>query len=673
MIEFGMDWYPEQWDPSLWEDDLIRMKKLGIRIVRIGEFAWSALEGEEGKYTFDWLDEVMDLCKKHGMKVILGTPTNCPPQWLYKNYPETIRLDRTGSRLHYGVRGHRCMTSARLRKACQDIIGQLTARYKDHPMLYGWQIDNEVEANSCTCLACTQSFIRWLKTRYKSLEELNKAWGMHFWSHDFSDWNEVSLQIPANRQRAWYNPAFMLDVTRWKAESLDDFVRFQYDLLKQATPHLPVTTNFCLNRETPGYHSLGKILDVASYDNYPPNALYGKTEPWSYSNAMVLDYVRGFKRDNFWVMEQLAGPMGCWGPIQPALVPGMIEGYGIQAIAHGCNLEMFFRWRTAAKGAEMFCYGLLDHDNADNRRLGEARKLIERISKIEDLDQTVFKADAAILYGRDQEEMLNIQNQGFDYFDQIRRMHGALTELGIGCDVIDQAESLEGYKLVIVPSHFVYSPGLEKKLEEYVQAGGLLVMSARSGALDSLGNAFSGQMLPGPFSSLLGITIRETDALNGEKVSLHMAEKEEAAGAVNSGFMEAEDKSTCPSFLGEGWNDLIEPQQARTMYVYADRFYAGTPAITERDFGQGQAWYIGTILNEKGYKKLLEQILEAGHVPYLDNLPEGIEITKRSNDKNEYLFIFNNTLEPKQFVLENEPIRMAGLEARICKNRSEWL
>lgn len=652
MIQFGMDWYPEQWDVSYWEDDIKDMKEMGIDLVRIGEFSWSQLEPEEGNYNFEWLDRVMDLLEKYDMKVILGTPTNCPPIWMYKNYPEVMRHDATGQKLHYGLRGHRCYTSKSFREFTRKIIQELTARYKDRPMLCGWQIDNELDANNCTCPSCKADFIQWLKKKYGTLENLNQTYGLAFWSGEFSDWEQINLERHEGWMPGWYNPAFMLDVERWKADSLNDYVKFQKDLLKKATPNLPVTTNFCLSADLPDFHSLSRHLDVASYDNYPPNALYGLENSWMYSNAVILDYVRGFKRDHFWIMEQLAGPMGCWGPVQPAIVPGMLEGYGIQAIAHGCDLEVFFRWRSAAKGAEMFCYGLLDQDNRKNRRYFEIKSLIEKIKRIDDLDTAKIHSDVAVLYGKDSHMALDMQQQGIDYWDEIRRIHGGFTKLGINTDIIEQNEDLEGYKLVVVPSHFIYASGIKEKLEAFAQKGGDVILTVRSGVKDENGNVFEKQVLPSPFSSLVGASIYETDAVGNLTNTIELDGHNEEAG------------SFC---------DILEPNEAESVAVYKERFYSGKSAITKNKVGKGNVWYLGSVLNPEAYRKLFERILVEKAIPVHASLPDGIEITRRENKENSYEFIFNNTSKPMDFTLCGMPVHMESLEAKILKNNVEWL
>jgi beta-galactosidase len=78
-LMLGADWYPEQWPESRWNADLELMQKAHMHLVRVAEFSWSRLEPEEGKYDLDWLERAVDAAGKHGIRVVLGTPT-CAPQ-----------------------------------------------------------------------------------------------------------------------------------------------------------------------------------------------------------------------------------------------------------------------------------------------------------------------------------------------------------------------------------------------------------------------------------------------------------------------------------------------------------------------------------------------------------------------------------------------------------------
>lgn len=78
MIKIGIDYYPEQWDRALWEEDAVRMRALGAHVIRIGEFAWSRMEPKDGEFDFAWLDDAIETISRQGMQVILGPPPTAP-------------------------------------------------------------------------------------------------------------------------------------------------------------------------------------------------------------------------------------------------------------------------------------------------------------------------------------------------------------------------------------------------------------------------------------------------------------------------------------------------------------------------------------------------------------------------------------------------------------------
>src|SRR5258708_14530343 len=57
----GVCYYPEHLPADYWAADFDSMREIGIRLVRLGEFAWSRLEPDPGEYRFSWLDQILDL------------------------------------------------------------------------------------------------------------------------------------------------------------------------------------------------------------------------------------------------------------------------------------------------------------------------------------------------------------------------------------------------------------------------------------------------------------------------------------------------------------------------------------------------------------------------------------------------------------------------------------
>jgi beta-galactosidase len=110
-MHLGVCYYPEQWPQHQWDSDARRMAELGISRVRIGEFAWSRMEPEPGRYEWAWLDHAIEVLAKHGLKVILGTPTATPPRWLIDLHPEILPINKDGITLNFGSRRHYDMSS----------------------------------------------------------------------------------------------------------------------------------------------------------------------------------------------------------------------------------------------------------------------------------------------------------------------------------------------------------------------------------------------------------------------------------------------------------------------------------------------------------------------------------------------------------------------------------
>ncbi len=654
MIAIGMAYYPEHWDRALWEEDARRMAKMGVHLVRMAEFAWSRMEPEDGRFDFGWLDDAIDVVARHGMRVILGTPTNSAPVWLYHDHPETRQCGRDGRPVDVGIRGHRCIVSPTFRRYAERIVEEMARRYAGRPEIAAWQIDNELENSHCTCPACRAAFRGWLREKYGTLDALNRAWGSAVWSGEISDWEQIEPLLAPDCMPDWHNPAFMLDFERFGASRTTDYVLFQRDIIRRYDPQAVVTTNCCFCQHLPDFHSEFAGLSVAAYDNYPPTVLPDDPQAL-YSNAFALDFIRGFKRQNFWILEQLGGPGGCWSPFGPTTEPGMLAGYAMQAVAHGADLLGFFRWRSCCTGAEMMGHGILDHDDRENRRFREIEALLRRLERMPELDKSALRSPVAILYGADQEFALKNQRQSakYAYWTQLRLFDEACTGLGVNVDVIEEREPLDGYRVVVVPAHHIIEPTLPERLEAFARAGGTVVLTNRSGVKDKTGNCVFGEPLPTAFRALCGCIVEEYDPI-GERRQ-HVTAGDGARYAVT------------------GWCDLLATEGARVWARYDERFYAGTAAITKNDFGAGHAYYLGAVGEKALYRALMAEILGEQGVPFLSGLPQGVEVTTREGGGKRWRFFFNNTAGGVRFLLGEETVALRPFEMAVQTEKGEWL
>ncbi|WP_244860646.1 beta-galactosidase [Thermobacillus xylanilyticus] len=617
-MRMGMDYYPEHWDRSMWEQDAKLMRETGVSLIRVAEFAWSRLEPKEGHYDFGWLDDAIGTFHRHGIQVVIGTPTCTPPNWLVKKCPDVLPRDAQLHPHYPGIRGHRCYNSPSMRHYSARIVEKLALHYKDHPAVIGWQIDNEFSLHECNCDQCNEKFRSWLKARYSSVEAVNAAWGTVVWSGEYSDWSEITTPLGGTR---WKNPSFLLDYKRFETDSVVEFQQMQVDILKKHCPHHFVTHNIWSYPMSLDYYKLCKNLDFVSLDYYPSTSPE-KDVTSGYSGALTLDLSRGIKRRNFWIMETLSGSPGCWMPVWRAPYPGFIRAVSWQSIARGADTIVHFRWRSAPSGAEQFWHGILDHSNVPGRRFEEYRGLCAEVRRLAPhLEGTQVKGEAVILHSHEQYNAFQAQYQsdGFNYFDNIKAVHRAFTKLGIMTDVLNEHEDLSGYKLIVVPSLFLLDPELAGKLEGYVRNGATLVILPRTG-VKTRTNLCWIRPLPGPLAETAGVMVAEYDPIGKETNSIRWNGK---------------------TYSCNQWCDILTPQGAEPAAWYEKEFYAGQAAATVHALGSGKVWYIGTFPEEQFYLDFFKQAADELGLFYFPDLPEGVQISIRSKGGKRYLFILN--------------------------------
>lgn len=640
----GVDYYPEHWDKSLWNADADLMRESGVKIVRLAEFAWCRLEPQEGNFDFGWLDEIIGILSERDIKIVLCTPTNCPPMWFYEKYPDAVQTEKDGRKTNTGIRGHRCINNADFLRYAERIIDIMTKRYADNKAIIAWQIDNELEANFCFCETCIGKYRSWLKARYTTVEAVNKAYGNNMWSGEYSSWEQI--KPPFGRYPdAWLNPSYMLDYNRYASDSVVEHINWQRELIRKNCHDTAITTNVWFCRNMPNFYDEFKELDFISYDNYPTTRLPDNSEE-CYSHAFHLDLMRGVKRKGFWVMEQLSGGLGCWAPMGRTPSPGMIKGYSLQAFAHGADTVVHFRWRTAVSGAEMHWHGLIDHSNVPGRRFKEFSELCKEAAALEAVRNTEIRSDIAILYSPDDEYAFKIQPQtnGMYYMEQHFLLHSAFAKYGLNIDVISRLEDISRYKIVVAPQMYLTDEAVTKRLYEFTENGGTVVLTNRSGVKDEYNKCIMEQ-LPTVYRKLVGAYVEEYDPIGYDTSSIRLTD-----GSI---------------YKCRQWCDILCPETAETIAVYDEEFYKGKAAITRNSCGRGTAYYIGTVCEKKLYCKLAKDILLESGIPFVEGLPDNVELTTRTGDGIIARFIFNNTAKNQHFTLDKEEISLAPFEMKI--------
>lgn len=639
----GVDYYPEQWAPEMLEADLDRILELGCNVIRIGEFAWHRMEPREGEYDFSYFDGVIAAAKRKGLQVIFGTPTATPPAWLIAKHPEILSQFENGSPRAYGGRHVYCFSSEVYRAYCEKIVTALARHYKDESAIVAWQVDNELgheDSDVCWCPRCRAAFQKYLRTKFDGdIHRLNDTYGTAFWSQEYNDFAEIPL--PAATITT-HNPALRLDWERFCSKKIVDFADFQGEILRREIPGVVVMHDFPGGGLTKhvDYSAVADGLDRVAYNNYP--VWGGQKEPLPPSEiAFGLDYIRGLRRQNFWVTEAIMGAQG--HDITGFLPrPNQAKMWSWQAVARGCEGLMYFRYRGATKGAEQFCYGILDADNVPRRRFFEVQDFFKNVRQYEDILVALVHSDVAILYDYDSLASFRIQQQSIllDCEREMKRLHGVFFRAGQMVDVIPAREDFSGYKLVVVPQMIVTDPAFVQRLKDYVAGGGVAVVTYRTAIKDRDNNLTFGKVIPVDCDDLLGLFVEETESVQEWDCIPLVGQKPGTAGV---------------------FRDMIVPSTAEVLYRYDDEFYRDYAAVTRNVWGKGCAYYLGTNPDADTLSDLLNQAMEQAGLAAVQ-LPDGVELVKRQSEQRTVKFLINHNARPTQALgVELEPFGVVVL------------
>lgn len=645
----GVDYYPEQWDPSLLEEDLDNICELGCNAIRIAEFGWHLMEKTEGQFEFSLFDHVIERAKARGLHIVMGTPTATIPAWLAKKHPAILSEFEDGNKRTFGGRHVYCFNSREMYVYSERIIRAMAEHYKNEEAIVAWQIDNEFgheDSDICWCAQCRDAFRSYLREKFQGdIQALNNAYGTIFWSQEYNDFDEIPLP---SKTITTHNPALRLDWERFRSESIVKFAAFQANLLREIIPGVVVIHDF------PGgglgkhvdYSMVAKHLDLAAYNNYP--VWGGQREPLAPNEiAFGLDYIRGLKRRNFWITEAIMGAQGhdVTG-FSPR--PDQAKMWAFQSMARGCESIFFFRYRGATKGAEQFCYGVLDADNVKRRKFYEVQSFFRDIRDCAAQLETPVSSEVAIVYDYDSLAAFRIQRQSIllDCEGEMRKYHKFFYDRNVPVDVIPADSDLSGYKVLILPQMIVAKPEFQNRVKEFAEKGGTVVLTYRDFVKDRDNNLVLGKQLPVDFDAFAGVCVTETESLQaGQEFPL----RGEGAFAGVRG-------------QGGIFRDMLEATDAEVLLRYDDVFYREFAAVTRKAQRDGYVYYLGCGLEEQTLDQILEEISARQGIS-MERSAAGVEVAYRGTPDHRIRMVINHnshesayagrTLAPFQCCIEH--------------------
>lgn len=519
VMRLGCCYYPEHWPETWWADDARRMAEMGLSRVRIGEFAWSRIEPEPGRFDWGWLDRAIETLAADGLGIILGTPTATPPKWLVDAMPDMIAIDARGRPRRFGSRRHYCFSHPGYRAEAARITAAMAERYGKNPAIVAWQTDNEYGCHDTAIsysAAAASAFREWLAARYANIDALNAAWGTVFWSMEYRSFVEID---PPHLTVTEPHPGHVMDWRRFSSDQVVAFNRVQVDILRAASPGRDIVHNFMGFFTQFDHHDVAADLDVATWDSYPIGFLdsfwFGRDDKLHYARqghpdiaAFHHDLYRGAGRGRWWVMEQQPGPVN-WAAHNPAPLPGMVRLWTLEAAAHGAELVSYFRWRQAPFGQEAHHAGLLRPDRVDDVGADEARAAAADLATLGPLPTT--RAPVALLFSYPASWVIETQPQGrsFGYLPLVFDCYSSLRRLGLDVDIIPPDAPLDGYAMVVAPT----LPMLSAAQADRLAALGVPVLFGPRTGSRTADFQTPAALPPGPLQHHLPITVTRAESL----------------------------------------------------------------------------------------------------------------------------------------------------------------
>jgi beta-galactosidase len=620
-ILYGAAYYneymPADLQPGRLEKDVALMKSAGISVVRMGESTWSLWEPSDGHFEYAWMDHIVDAMSKAGIKVIMGTPTYSIPTWMAHAHPEILARPLGDGYVGYGMRQNMDFDNPKYRFYAERVITNLVSHYKDNPAVIGWQIDNETGPNGASNPDVFAGFVEHLKHKFGTTDALNKAWFLNYWGQDVNDWADMPTRDNAT------STSYKLEWTRWQQIRVTNYLAWQAALVRKSSrADQFVTQDFgSVMKSDVNEPAVAASLDVVSNNPY-----HGTQEhldgAWQ---ALQGDFSRSLKHSNFFVTETNAQTLGWDSAGQFPPYDGQLRLDVYTNVSSGANMVEYWHWHSIHAGQETYWKGVLSHDLEPNRAYAEVTRIAHELQKVgPELANMTIQNQVAILYSVDSSNGISFmpyeRQEGAwwipgkasgSYNAILTQLHRSLYLANVGSDfVFPNATPAEfsRYKLLIVPCLYVADDTLLKKISDYVQNGGHVLMTFKSGFTNE-NSAVRWELAPGPLRKTSGFTYQEFSNL------------EQPLALKGDPFHVGEENKVST------WAEFLQLETAKPLAYYEHPFFGRWPAVTTNSFGSGTLTYEGTVLSDKLQQAIvLNALHDAGLAGPDQQLPSVVRV-----------------------------------------------
>lgn len=626
----GTNYHPHDWDEERWSVDIELMKEAGFNAVRVGHLCWDSFEPEDGIYTFEWFDKVMELFHEAGFKVFLDISIHPAPIWVHHKCPGVNITSRSGKEQASLHRYMEDMADPEYQRYAFRFAEIFIERYKTHPALYAFSMCNEIGSGKMSFSEYSRKrFMDWLERKYGTIDKLNKAWSTQRWCRRLSSFddvvfpeNEISVAMPEAR----------LDMRRFFSDGLVDFLQKFSRLIKELAPGIPYTTNLYPGAKEIGYDYLNAadtFMDYPGMGYYPDFNINGDMQKYFYT--IIKEDLNELGKP-LWFLEFQTGKEGIWaGP----------EGYTYMQLMLGLlnrgEVFLAWTWRTMYSGEEQFYYGLLGHDGAASPNYEEFKRAAADLKKLERYSFPFMpKPEVALAFNYDSWWFSQCHPRQFKtgYTYLVMNAHEALTATNVEYNMVSIKKMKNLYKLVVVPNHVVMDAETAEIIREYVRAGGCVVMTAASGMVDGNGHAHT-SLHPGLLSDVFGIRVagfyRTDMPWSFSQETVKRGEQGKEREIVEISFADEKVATDIDYY------EILERKGAAEVAAFVGK---GITAVSVNKYGEGYAYYVATETDKNVLSKTLELVVKKHAIKRELELPAGIQ--GREISEGQY-FLVNTT------------------------------
>ncbi len=332
------------------------MRHAGFNVVRMGDLSWDSFEPSQGKFDFEWFDRIMDKMQANGIRVILDIPGLPAPIWLHRAYPGVDIVSQNGTRLPPAERYMDDISDPDYVREVGMLADAMTKRYAHHPAVIAVGYDNEIGNGFMSYSeADRQRFIVWLKKKYGTIEDLNKAWATQRWSRRLNSFEDVDLPLadgPGPSERYLDLHRYWSDVTVARLQELDA-------IRQRNMPDIPSISNLWDTASRRGFDYLSTYKSYVSYGAegfYPGDPVSG---------AFGALTTKGDLSTPIWFNEFTAGGGGFYG------TPGRSRMYAYLGLMMGAQGILAWTFNSHLGGEEQALFGLVDHDGTPSWKVDE--------------------------------------------------------------------------------------------------------------------------------------------------------------------------------------------------------------------------------------------------------------------------------------------------------------